>query len=133
MENRFDDVSEEIHEKTMSRADFNGTFPTIPTYEERKVDQDFINEISAPFTDAQDANMPYHATEFPTQGRQSGVKLRDLVGKDKDDPLWDTFMDQMTVEEMATLIGTGCYNTQAFEQYGIPHTAWRRSCGFVDF
>jgi len=134
VENRFNDVSEEIHEKTMSRADFNSTFPTIPTYEERKVDQDFINEISAPFTDAQDVDMPYHATEFPTQGRQSGVKLRDLVGKDKDDPLWDAFMDQMTVEEMATLIGTGCYNTQAFEQYGIPHTVHGDGpVGFVDF
>ena len=60
--------------------------------------------------------------------------LRDLVGKSKDDPLWETFMNQMTVEEMATLIGTGCYNTQAFEQYGIPHTVHGDGpVGFVDF
>ncbi len=134
VENRFDDVSEEISAKTMSRADFAGTFPTIPTYEERQVEQSFIDEISASFSDANDVNMPYYTTEYPTQGKQSGVMLRDLVGKDKDDPLWDTFMDQMTVEEMATLIGTGCYNTQAFEQYGIPHTVHGDGpVGFVDF
>ena len=134
VENRFDEVSEEISERTMSRADFAGTFPTIPTYEDRKAEQSFIDEIGAPFSDANDVNMPYYTTEYPTQGKQSGVMLRDLVGKDKDDPLWETFMDQMTVEEMATLIGTGCYNTQAFEQYGIPHTVHGDGpVGFVDF
>ena len=134
VENRFDDVSEEISAKTMSRADFAGTFPTIPTYDERRAEQSFIDELGAAFSDAQDVNMPYYTTEFPTQGKQSGVMFRDLVGKDKNDPLWDTFMDQMTVEEMATLIGTGCYNTQAFEQYGIPHTVHGDGpVGFVDF
>ena len=72
--------------------------------------------------------------EVPMDKQGLKAMLRDLIGKSKDDPLWDKFMDQMTVEEMATLIGTGCYNTQAFEQYGIPHTVHGDGpVGFVDF
>ena len=42
--------------------------------------------------------------------------LYDGYKSNKNNPLRDTFMDQMTVEEMTTFISTGCYNTQAFEQ-----------------
>jgi beta-glucosidase len=134
VENRFDDVSAGIQTRTMSRADFAGTFPQSPTYEERRVEQSFIDQVSAPFTNANDVNMPYYTEVYPTQGAQVTIMLRDLIGKDKEDPMWDAFMDQMTAEEMATLIGTGCYNTQAFEQYGIPHTVHGDGpVGFVDF
>ena len=134
VENRFDDVSAEIMGKTMSRADFAGTFPAAPTYEERRVEQSFIDDLAAPFSDSGDAAMPYYTEVYPTQGENVTVRLRDLIGIEKDDPLWDTFMDQMTVEDMATLIGTGCYNTQAFGQYGIPKTVHGDGpVGFVDF
>ena len=134
VENRFDDVSEVIESRTMSRADFEGTFPATPTYEERRADESFIDTLSASFSDANDVNMPYYTEEYPTQGTDVTVMFRELVGLSKDDPKWDTFMDQMTVEDMATLIGTGCYNTQAFEKYGIPMTVHGDGpVGFVDF
>ena len=134
VENRFDDVSVQIAENTMSRMDFAGTFPAAPTYEERRAEQSFIDGLAAPFTDSGDAAMPYYTDAYQTQGTAVTVRLRELIGLDKDDPLWDTFMDQMTVEDMATLIGTGCYNTQAFEQYGIPKTVHGDGpVGFVDF
>lgn len=60
--------------------------------------------------------------------------LYDGYKSNKNNPLRDTFMDQMTVEEMTTFISTGCYNTQAFEQYGIPPTVHGDGpVGFVDF
>ena len=134
VENQFDEVSENIEARTMSRADFAGTFPTTPTYEEREADQSFIDELGAAFSDAGDADMPYYTTEYPTQGTDVTVMFRELVGLDKDDPKWETFMDQLTVEEMATLIGTGCYNTMAIEKYGIPMTVHGDGpVGFVDF
>ncbi|MDD2957297.1 MAG: glycoside hydrolase family 3 N-terminal domain-containing protein [Lachnospiraceae bacterium] len=134
VENRFDDVSEEMTGKVMSRADFSGTFPTTPTYEARRVEQSFIDEISAPFADTNDENMTYYTAEYPTQDSEVTIQLRDLVGLEKDDPKWETFMDQMSVYDMATLIGTGCYNTQAFEKYGIPKTIHGDGpVGFVDF
>ncbi|MCF0228255.1 MAG: glycoside hydrolase family 3 protein [Parasporobacterium sp.] len=134
VENRFDDVSEAMAGKVMSRADFAGTFPVSPTYEERLAEQSFIDEISAPFSDENDSSMPYYAEEYPTADTAVTVMFRDLVGLDKDDPLWDTFLDQMSVEDMAMLIGTGCYNTPAFEKYGIPRTVHGDGpVGFVDF
>jgi len=134
VENQFDDVSEVISTRVMSRADFEGTFPTTPTYEDRCADQEFIDEISAAFSDENDENMPYYTEEYPTQGTDVTVQFRELVGLDKDDELWDTFMDQMTIDDMATLIGTGCYNTQEFEKYGIPRTIHGDGpVGFVDF
>lgn len=134
VENRFDDVSTAMEGKVMSRADFAGTFPVAPSYEERRVEQSFINELAAPFTDENDANMPYYTTEYPTQDAAVTVQFRELVGLEKDDPMWETFMNQLTVEEMATLIGTACYNTQAFEEYGIPRTIHGDGpVGFVDF
>lgn len=134
VENRFDDVSEGMTGKTMSRADFAGTFPSAPTYEERRVEQSFIDALSAAFTDANDASMPYYTELYPTQGAAVTIQLRELIGLDKTDPKWEAFMDQLTVDEMATLIGTGCYNTQAFEKYGIPRTIHGDGpVGFVDF
>lgn len=134
VENRFDEVSEAMEGKVMSRADFAATFPTLPTYEERRVNQSFVDSLSASFDDSGDMDMPYYTDEYPTQGTEVTVMLRELVGLDKDDPLWDTFMDQMTEQEMAELIGTGCYNTQAFEKYGIPKTVHGDGpVGFVDF
>lgn len=134
VENQFDDVSAEMEGKVLSRADFGGTFPAAPTYEERRVEQEFIDRLSAPFTDAGDSSMPYYTETFPTQGAAVTIDFRQLIGKDKDDALWDSFMDQMTVQDMASLIGTGCYNTQAFEQYGIPKTVHGDGpVGFVDF
>lgn len=134
VENRFDDVSEAMTSKVMSRADFAGTFPSFPTYEERRAEQSFIDEISAGFSDVNDANMPYYTEEYPVQDEEVTVQFRELVGLEKDNPLWDTFMDQLSISDMATLIGTGCYNTQAFEDYGIPRTIHGDGpVGFVDF
>ena len=134
MKNQFDDVSEYMTGKVMSRADFAGTFPQAPTYEERRVEKSFIDMLAAAFSDANDANMPYYTEIYPTQGKAVTVQFRELIGKDKDDPLWETFMDQLTIEDIYTLIGTACYNTQAFEAYGIPLTVHGDGpVGFVDF
>ena len=39
-----------------------------------------------------------------TQGENQGVLLVNMMGVDYDDPLWDSFIDQLTIEEMASLI-----------------------------
>ena len=134
VENQFDDVSEYMTGKVMSRADFAGTFPQAPTYDERRVEQSYIDALAAAFSDANDVNMPYYTEIFPKQGQAVTVQFRELIGKEKDDPLWETFMDQLTIDDMNTLIGTACYNTQAFEAYGIPRTVHGDGpVGFVDF
>ena len=55
---------------------------------------------------------------MPTTGADNGVVLADLRGLDYDDPMWDTLLDEMTVEDMNTLIGLGGYETSAVDSIG---------------
>ncbi len=57
--------------------------------------------------------------EMPVTGAQNGLTIADLAGKSYDDPLWDKLLDQMTVEEMQTLIGQGGYIVSAVPSVGL--------------
>ncbi|MGL5260462.1 MAG: glycoside hydrolase family 3 protein, partial [Lachnospiraceae bacterium] len=52
---------------------------------------------------------------MPTVGVNNGIELFELRGKEYDDELWDSLLDQLTVEEMKNLIGLGGYQTIAIE------------------
>ncbi len=60
--------------------------------------------------------------DFPALDVDSGLQLIDLLDADEDDPLWDTFMDQLTFEELETLCCTGLRETAAVERIGKPYT-----------
>lgn len=122
--NLFDDVNamfsetpEEGRAFLMSRADFAGTFPTAPE------GADFIadDEIIAGFQ-AYDHEAVAQASdaEMPVTGAENGLELISLRGLDYDDPLWDLLLDQLTVDEMASFILTGAYQTTAIDSIGLP-------------
>ncbi len=56
--------------------------------------------------------------EFPTTGKNSGIKLVEMRDLAYDDPKWDTFMDQLTIEEMNGLTSLGGYQTAAIDSVG---------------
>lgn len=56
--------------------------------------------------------------EMPTTGANNGVRLADLTGKDYDDPEWDKLLDQLTFEDMDSLISAGGYGTPALKKIG---------------
>lgn len=56
--------------------------------------------------------------EMPVTGAKNGVKLADLRGLDYDDPAWDSLLDQLTVEEMDSLIALAGYQTQEIASVG---------------
>ena len=67
----------------------------------------------------------YDPTQFnnpedvmPTTGAKNGLTLKDLRGKDYDDPDWDKLLDQLTIDDMVSLIGTGGYQSVAVESVG---------------
>ncbi len=67
----------------------------------------------------------YDPTQFnnpndvmPTTGAKNGLKLADLRGKDYDDPQWEKLLDQLTIDDMVSLIGTGGYQSVAVESVG---------------
>ena len=55
---------------------------------------------------------------MPTLGAQNGVKLADLTGKSYDDPQWEKLLDQLSFEDMVTMINLGGWQTAAVESVG---------------
>lgn len=56
--------------------------------------------------------------EMPTTGADNGIKLSELRGLDYDDPMWDSLLDELTVDDMNNLIAHGGYETAAVESIG---------------
>ncbi len=53
--------------------------------------------------------------EYPTWGASNGVKLDELRGLDYDDEMWDTLLDELTMDEVSNLIALGGYQTLAID------------------
>ena len=58
--------------------------------------------------------------EMPVTGADNGVQLINLRGLGYDDPLWEDFLDQLTVEEMESLICGGSYSSEGIDRLGVP-------------
>ncbi len=101
----------------MSRTDFTGTFPKTPTDEDRAVDQAFIDQLNN-----RDSGNDEDLSVMPKSGAEVTVMFKQLIGKAYTDKLWDTFLDQMTFDEMVALFNGGSYSTPAIERLGIPQT-----------
>ncbi len=132
VENQFDDVSNYLTdpkdedmsglgEKYTSRADFSGTYPT--TAFRLTASQEIIDGLNAQYSLALNpdtADKPYYSDTMPTYEVKKGILLKDLYGKDYDDPLWDDFLNQMSASELSKLVLNGLYAAGLnMEEYGI--------------
>lgn len=131
VENRFDDVSGHIS-KYLSRSDWNGTFPTTPTYDDRSVSEELIYSMTEEYYIGKSGSVDKGKKWFkpsmpklqrtPLSEKETTVKLYDLIYKDYDDPMWDKLLSQLTLSQMRNLIGTGNYNTAAIPSIHKPKT-----------
>ncbi len=70
-----------------------------------------------------DSDLPDDSeAEWPTMGQDAGLQLINMLDYDYDDPMWDTFMDQLTYEEMAKLCANGLRMTIDIDSIGKPLT-----------
>ena len=121
VENRFDDVSnyitEELGQKYLSRNDWTGTWPVFN--KRLTASENVINGLKEwwvangrqtrdPNADAQE---PYYATEMPTTGEDNGIVLEDLHGKAYDDPMWEEYLNEFTLEQYKELVTRGHYSS----------------------
>ena len=60
--------------------------------------------------------------EFPKMGENADLQLINMTDFEYDDPMWDTFMDQLTFDQMATITCTGLRETAAIQEIGKPYT-----------
>lgn len=124
----------------LSRADFEGTFPTKRT--EKRTDVATIDRVNTARNTAYDTNeMPIteqnnglylvtkddgsKASAADLSG-STGAKLKfneELVsklGKNYDDTDWDKLLNQMSIADMNNLISNGFFGTRAIESVGKP-------------
>ena len=116
VKNLFDDVTSAMKE-SLSRSNFAGTFPHTVTDEERKLDSELNKKLKSLETTNDETY-----TTVPTMGAEVTVMFKELAGKEYDDPLWETFLDELTFDEMLKLFNEGCYSTADVERLGIPAT-----------
>lgn len=133
VENRFDDVSAGIYGTNtyasfMSRKDFEGTMPKAYLADEERMLTDALKEAldnskKRKYTD-DDAGMPWQVegTAADVTPVNNGISLRSMledaegnyVGKaDYDDPRWEQLLDQISLDEMKSLVGFGAFRTNA--------------------
>ena len=55
---------------------------------------------------------------MPTTGAKNGLTMADMRGVAYDDPKWETFLDQLSVQDMVTLISVGGYQSTVIDSIG---------------
>lgn len=109
LQNRFDAARGDL--TYMSRADFDGTYPGT-TPRDTVASEELLEEMYP--------TVEIVEGEAPTTGADNGLTLADMKGLDYDDPKWDDFLDQFTVEEQIELFSKGGWRTVPVERLGVP-------------
>ena len=84
----------------LSRNDWTGTYPSDEQIV-LQLTELLIKDLQRIRYNPED----YETVEMPTLGAQNGIKLVEMIGLDYNDPKWDSLLDQLTYEEMVSLIG----------------------------
>lgn len=101
----------------LSRSDWQGTYPVQPVAG-LTLNDEMIRILDGKIYEKPD-NAP--AVDAIPQGDQQGIMLITMKGLDYNDDLWETFISQMTIEEMAALIANN-FGTEAVDSVGKPAT-----------
>ncbi|MBQ8797242.1 MAG: glycoside hydrolase family 3 C-terminal domain-containing protein [Oscillospiraceae bacterium] len=84
----------------LSRSDWEGTYPSDKQIV-LQLTELLIKDLQQMRYNAED----YETVQMPTLGADNGLKLVDMIGLDYDDPKWESLLDQLTYDEMVSLIG----------------------------
>ena len=133
-DNRFQDMSDYMNGKTMSRSSFSATFPTTPTAAEREISDTVRDGLTFKYDDENSAYAKYllsktnasttaaKAAEEEDNASSEDLQLYDLIGADYDDPRWEELVDKLSVDQMTQLIGQGNFHTISLSEIGKPRT-----------
>ena len=124
IENRLDasdpNRNEEVGQTVtyLTRNDWEGTMPSI----EKTVKIALNDYLIKALKDQQYETDPQSSVEMPTLGAKGDLKLYDMIGLSYDDPKWDALLDQMTFDEMVSLIGDSFHWTMPVLSVQAPGT-----------
>ncbi len=98
----------------LSRNDWEGTWPTGT--QRLALTGQMIRELQ----DVQYDPADYAAVDMPTLGARNGMKLYDMMGKEFEDPDWEKLLDQLTFDEMVSMIGDSFHWRMPVESVNAP-------------
>ena len=113
-------LNENVGQKVtyLTRNDWEGTMPSL----EKTIKIALNDYLVQALQDQQYKTDPNATAEMPTLGADNGLKLYDMIGLDYDDPKWDTLLDQLTFDEMVSLIGDSFHWTMPILSVQAPGT-----------
>lgn len=97
----------------VSRNNWTGTWPEKAVTLE--LTPDFLQQLQSDVE-------PASVGTLPTMGQSNGMTLIMLRGKDFDDPDWDKLLDEMSFEDMNTLLSTAYCITAQISSVAKPQT-----------
>lgn len=122
IENQLSDADINLYEGSdasvtyLTRSDWTGTFP------QESVQLALTDTMVAQLQDVQYDPANYEAQTMPALGKDNGLKLYDMIGLEFDDPKWQDLLDQMTFDEMVSLIGDAFHWTMPVKSIEAPGT-----------
>ena len=102
----------------LSRNDWEGTMPSL----EKTIKIALNDYLIQGLQDQQYVTDENADATMPTLGADNGLKLVDMIGLDYNDPKWDELLDQLTFEEMVSLIGDAFHWHMPVESVNAPGT-----------
>ena len=85
----------------LTRSDWEGTMPSLEKTVKIALNKYLIQALQ----DQQYETDPDAQAAMPVLGADNGMQLHDMIGLEYDDPKWDKLLDQLTFDEMVSLIG----------------------------
>lgn len=99
-----------------SRSNWEGTVTAGPV-------QLKMTEQIAADAKLDDSDLPSdEGVEFPTMGESNNLQLIHMMDYAYDDPMWDTFLDQLTYNQLSKLVANGLRMTINIDEIGKPLT-----------
>lgn len=105
--NTFDFAAGDVN--YVSRSDWEGTLPT-ERVEKKEATAEILDQLNLENINKLYVN-PSNEGDKITTGADNGLTLSDMVGVPYDDEKWDKLLDELSVDEMAKLMGYGGFST----------------------
>ncbi len=102
----------------LTRNDWTGTMPSLEKTVKIALNEYLIQALQ----DQQYKTDSNSGVKMPTLGAKNGKKLVDMIGLEYDDPAWQELLDQLTFDEMVSLIGDSFHWTMPVLSVQAPGT-----------
>ena len=130
VENRFGAAAEQLSsDNILTRTDWEGTYPSMRTAEEKEVTSDFIRtalksaDSGSPLTEDSEIVVETLKSRPAASVKAEGeVQLWQLIGLSQDEEQWDAMISQFTPGQMYSLIETDAFGSPGDEFVGKPQT-----------